>query len=169
MRYLQFNDNLEYAAIGVPALGANVLSYDVHTRNSLVGFQVGGRADYCVGCRTNLYGLARAGIYNNNARLDSRLGSEIYTAYRTGDPTMPYTFSRSTNQLAFLSELGAGVGYRFSPKWTATCGYRAIVASGVATAVGNVRHQGQTISGTGIRSQDYLVLHGVNIGALYNF
>lgn len=169
VRYLQFEDNLEYAAFGGPTLGASTVSYDIHTRNHLVGFQIGGRADYCVGSRMNLYGLGKAGIYGNHASMDSRLGTELYTAYTSNDPTMPYSINRRSNDVAFLSELGTGVGYRFSPKWTATVGYRAIVASGVATAVGNIRYQGQSISGTGINAQDYLVLHGLNVGALYNF
>lgn len=168
VRYLQFNDDLHYSAMG-GLLGTNVLSYDVVTRNHLVGFQIGGRADYCVGARANLYSLAKAGIFGNHASLESRLGSSQYWAYRSNDPTMPYNINRTKDQLAFLSEIGTGIGYRISPKWSATCGYRAIVASGVASAVGNLRHQGQGISSTGIHAQDYLVLHGVNIGALYNF
>ncbi len=169
IRYLQFNDNLEYAALGVPGLGAQTLSYDVYTRNQLVGFQLGGRSDLCLGNRFNLYSTARAGIFGNNASLTSRLGTETAIAYESNDPDTLYDISRRRNQLAFLSELGAGMGVRLSPKWTATAGYRAIVASGVATAVGNVRQQGQTIGRLGINSQDYVLLHGLDIGALYNF
>ena len=169
MRYLSFNDNFEYAALGVPGLGAETLSYDVYTRNQLVGFQIGGRSDLCLGSRLNLYSLARAGIFNNRASLDSRLGTETAVAYESNMPGMNYDLSRSTNQLAFMSELGAGAGVRVSSKWTATAGYRAIIASGVATAVGNVRHQGQTLGRTGINAQDCLILHGLNIGAIYNF
>lgn len=168
VRYFQFYDNLMYSATGGPTLGANYINYDVNTRNHLVGFQIGGRTDYCVGCRMNLYGLAKAGVYGNHASLMSSLGS-TYNAYTSNDPTMPFSFSRSNNGVAFLSELGTGVGYCFTPKWSATVGYRAIVASGVATSVGNLRHQGQTISGTGINAHDSLILHGLNVGALYNF
>jgi Putative beta barrel porin-7 (BBP7) len=171
VRYFQFDDRLEYAALGMSTAGytTNVLSYDVATRNRLVGFQVGGRADYCMGARANLYSMAKTGIYGNSAELDSRLGTENYVAYASGNPAMPFQFSRSTNQLAFLTEIGAGGAYRFTPKWSVTSGYRAVIASGVATAVGNVRTQGQTVSGTGIHAQDYIVLHGLDIGALYNY
>lgn len=169
VRYLQFYDNLMYSATGGPTLGANTISYDVNTRNHLVGFQIGGRTDYCVTCKMNLYGLAKAGIYGNNASLMSRLASNTYNAYASNDPTMPFSISRSSNTVAFLSELGTGVGYCFTPKWSATVGYRAIIASGVATSVGNIRHQGDTISGTGINAHDCLILHGLNVGALYNF
>lgn len=169
VRYFAFNDNLQYAALGVPGLGAETLTYDVYTRNQLVGFQVGGRTDFCVGSRVNLYTLARAGVYNNHATLESRLGTETSVAYESNMPGMVYDITRTRSQLAFLTELGAGTGVRVSSKWTATAGYRAIIASGVATSVGNVRHQGQTIDRIGVNAQDYLVLHGIDLGAVYNY
>lgn len=169
VRYFQFNDNLEYAALVVPGLGAETLSYDVHTQNQLVGFQIGGRSDLCLGSRVNLYSMARAGIYGNNTSLTTSLGTETAYAYESNMPGMEYNISRSDTQLAFLSELGAGVGFRLSSKWTATTGYRAIIASGVATAVGNVRHQGQTIDRINVNAKDMLILHGLDIGAIYNF
>jgi opacity protein-like surface antigen len=169
VRYFRFDDNLEYAAIGAPALAGNVLSYDVFTRNHLVGFQVGGRADYCVGNRMNLYSNVKSGIYGNRSNLDSRLGTPAYVAYGTGVPASQFSINRSDNDIAFMNELGAGVGLRLSPKWTANVGYRAVVASGVATAVGNLRYQGQTLAQTQINAKDYIVLHGLNVGAQYNF
>jgi len=169
VRFFQFNDNFEYAALAVPGLGAETLSYNVYTRNQLVGFQIGGRSDLCLGSRFNLYSMARAGIYGNNASLTSRLGTETADAYESNMPGMTYNIARNTNQLAFLSELGAGVGVRVSSKWTATTGYRAMIASGVATAVGNVRHQGQTIDRINVNAKDCLILHGLDIGAVYNF
>lgn len=169
VRYLQFNDNFSYAALGVPSLGAQTLSYDVYTQNQLVGFQIGGRSDLCVGRKLNLYSLARVGIYNNNASLTSRLGTETSYAYVSDMPGTEFNIARSTNQLAFLSELGAGAGVRLSPKWTATTGYRAVIVNGVATSVGNIRYQGQTLAQTGINATDCLILHGLDIGAIYNY
>jgi Putative beta barrel porin-7 (BBP7) len=171
VRYFNFNDTLSYQASGanLTAIGVDYLRYDVRTRNNLLGFQLGYRADYCMGNRLNLYSTARTGIYGNHATLTSRLGSENYLAYRNGDPTMPYYISRSSNNVAFISDIGAGTGFRISPKWTATVGYQAVIACGVATAPGNIRYQGRSISQTNINADDFLVLHGLNLGALYNF
>ncbi|HAC90252.1 MAG TPA: hypothetical protein DCF63_06405 [Planctomycetaceae bacterium] len=169
VRYFQFRDNFEYAAVGAAIPAGQTLSYDVSTTNHLVGFQVGGRTDYCLGSRANLYSMARAGIFGNEASLDTRLGTAGALAYDFGVPGANYDVSRRSSRVAFMSELGAGMGVRLSPKWTATAGYRAIVASGVATAVGNVRYRGQDRDLITINSKDYIVLHGVNIGALYNF
>jgi hypothetical protein len=169
IRYLQIQDDFEHAALGVPGLGAETLMYQVCTTNHLVGFQLGGRADYCIGNRLNLFGLARAGVYNNSASLCTSLGTETASAYTSNDPDSQYVFSRRTDRAAFLGEIGTGLGWALTAKWTATVGYRAIFANGVATSVGNLRHQGQTIAQTGINAKDSLVLHGLNIGALYNF
>jgi hypothetical protein len=169
IRYLQIQDDLEFAALGVPGLGAQTLMYQVCTTNHLVGLQVGGRADYCIGNRANLYALARSGVYNNSASLCTSLGTETASAYQSNSPESVYDFSRRTDRLAFLGEIGTGMGWAFSQRWTATVGYRAVFASGVATSVGNLRYPGQTIDQTGINAKDTLVLHGVNIGALYNF
>lgn len=169
IRYLQIQDDLEFAALDVPGLGAQSLMYQNCVTNHLVGFQIGGRADYCIGSCFNLYGLARSGVYNNSASLCTSLSTETASAYESGNPGSHYVFSRRNDQVAFINEIGTGMGWAFSPKWTATVGYRAILASGVATAVGNLRLPGQTIAQTGINTKDTLLLHGLNIGALYNF
>ncbi|MBX3422362.1 MAG: hypothetical protein KF752_12485 [Pirellulaceae bacterium] len=169
VRYFRFGDDLYYDASDIAGYPAQVLSYHVCTVNHLVGFQIGGRSDFCVGNRLNLYSTAKAGIYGNSASLDSNLRTAGYFAYVSGDPSTQFNIERSGSDVAFLSELGTGCGVRLSSKWTATAGYRAMIATGVATAVGNIRHQGQTLAQTQIYNRDCLVLHGLNIGALYNF
>jgi hypothetical protein len=179
-RYFRFEDQLLYAASlqdSVVNRAADDLYYGVNTTNDLFGFQLGSRADYCVGSRLNLYGTAKAGIYGNHSTLCTRIGTDYQTAY-LNDTRMPsnpsqgenYMFSESKDSVAFLSELGTGVGFRLTSKWTATAGYRAVIACGVASSVDNV----QTSFANYEDIRDYhnfgcLVLHGVNIGALYNF
>ncbi len=180
LRYFRFEDNLTFASSlqdSVINRATDDLYYDVNTTNDLVGFQLGSRADYCLGKRINMYGTAKVGIYGNRSTLYSRIATEFQTAYLndTRTPVNPnnnqaYLFDESKTQVAFLSELGSGVGVRISPKWTATVGYRAVIASGVATAPDNVRTAFANYED--IRDFDNhgtLILHGVNIGALYNF
>ncbi len=179
-RYFHFSDNLQYAASlddGVINRSPDDLYYIVDTTNNLFGFQLGSRADYCVGKRVNLYGNGKVGIYNNRSRLLTRLGTDTENA--TLDDTRPpvnpnnggeYDFDETKDNVAFLSELGAGVGLRFSPKWTGTVGYRAVVVSGVATSPDNIR---QTFANYNdiidYNTSSTLILHGLNVGALYNF
>lgn len=172
-RYFRFDDNLQYVADyngdGVTR-AVDDFYYDVNTTNDLVGFQMGGRGDFCVGRRINVYGLGKVGVYNNHATLTSRMGTDTLVAYETGMPTARYDITETDNRVAFLSELGTGIGYRISPKWTANFGYSVIAASGVATSVGNVRNRGDFVRDQRhINNQDTLILHGFNLGALYNF
>ncbi|MEM8732751.1 MAG: BBP7 family outer membrane beta-barrel protein, partial [Planctomycetota bacterium] len=180
LRYFRFADNLLYAASLADTVinrAADDLYYEVNTTNDLVGFQAGGRFDWCVASRLNLYGLTKVGIYNNRSTMFTRLGTDFDYAYLndTRTPTNPnnnvdYLFDESKDNVAFLSEIGAGLGYRVSCKWTATFGYRAVIASGVATAPDNVR---QTFANyDDVRDFDNygtLILHGFNFGAIYNY
>lgn len=180
VRYFRFEDNLTYAASlndSMITRSTDDLYYDVNTTNDLVGFQLGSRLDYCAGKRINVYGTAKAGIYGNQSSLYTRIATEFQTAYLndTRTPTNPnqgssYFFNETKTDVAFLSELGTGLGIRMSPKWTATVGYRAIAASGVATSPDNVQYGFANYAD--IRDFDNygtLILHGINIGALYNF
>ncbi|MEM7560184.1 MAG: hypothetical protein AAF394_13780, partial [Planctomycetota bacterium] len=81
-----------------------------------------------------------------------------------------YLIDETKDSVAFLSEIGTGFGYRITCRCTATMGYRAVIASGVATSTDNVRstfdHYGD--------ARDYnnygtLILHGLNFGAQCNF
>jgi len=179
-RYFRFSDNLEYSASMNDAMitGApDDLYYHVNTTNDLFGFQFGSMANYCLGQRVNLYANGKVGIYNNHSTMYSNLGTSGGCAILddTRPPVNPnngqeYCFDEMRDSLAFLSEMGTGVGVRLSSKWTATCGYRAVIVNGVATSPDNIRQSFANYND--IRNYDSsscLVLHGVNIGALYNF
>lgn len=180
LRWFHFSDNLLYAAsLGdtVVNRAADDMYYEVNTTNDLVGFQTGGRIDYCLGSKVNIYGTAKAGIYNNRSTLYSTLGTDFETAYLNDtrapanpDNGMRYAFDDTKNNVAFLTELGTGFGYRVSSKWTATAGYRAIIASGVATAPDNVRTTFANFDH--VRDFDNcgtLILHGFNFSGIYNY
>ncbi len=172
-RYFRFEDQLCYAAsLNNDALdgGLDDMYYNIETTNDLVGFQIGGRGDYCVTKKINLYGLGKVGVYNNFANLNTVVGNSISTAYDANFPATSYLVDEDHDQVAFISELGAGVGVRVTQKWTATVGYQALIASGVATGVGNLRRPGGLVRDQLlVNSNDALILHGLTVGALYNF
>ncbi len=96
--------------------------------NDLVGFQLGNTLNYCVGRRAAFYGMTRMGIYGNHAQFNSDLGVTGTRAYASAGPFLNqnYMISGSKTDVAFLGELGTGVHYRLTPKWSANVGYRAI-------------------------------------------
>ncbi|HBE68498.1 MAG TPA: hypothetical protein DDW52_10160 [Planctomycetaceae bacterium] len=179
-RYFRFEDNLTYAASlqdSMISRAADDLYYDVNTTNDLFGFQLGSRLNYCLGKRANLWASCKGGVYGNHSTLYTRLATEFQNAYLndTRTPTNPnngqaYIFNESKDTVAFLGEIGAGVGLRLTCRWTANFGYRAIFANGVATSVDNYRETFANYAA--VRNYDpygTLVIHGVDIGAAYNF
>lgn len=179
-RFFRFEDNLTYAASlndSVISRAADDLYYDVNTTNDLFGFQLGSRLNYLLGKRANLWASCKGGIYGNHSTLYTRVATEFQNAYLndTRTPANPnngqaYVFNESKDTVAFLGEIGTGIGLRVSCRWTANFGYRAIFASGVATSVDNYRESFANYAA--VRNYDpygSLVIHGFDIGAAYNF
>ena len=174
IRYFRFEDNLTYMSSLTDQTfgnGNDDIYYNSNIVNDLVGFQIGGTLNYCTGRRASLYATTKMGIYGNHARFNSDLGTRNGNlAYLTGSPADQYLISASKTDVAFLGEMGTGVNYRLTSKWSANVGYRAIVASGVATAVDqlpiNMSHIGNA---SDFDNNAALILHGVNLGAQYNF
>ena len=174
VRYFRFEDNLTYASSVTDTTfgdGNDDIYYTSNVVNDLVGFQIGGTLNYCTGRRASLYATTKTGIYGNHARFDSDLGTRNgHRAYLTGSPADEYIISASKTDVAFISELGSGVNYRLTSKWSGNVGYRAIIASGVATSVDqlpiNMSHLGNAAD---FDNNAALILHGVNLGAQYNY
>jgi len=173
-RYFRFEDNLNYASSVTDTVfgnGNDDIYYNSEVINDLVGFQIGGTLNYCTGRRASLYGTSRMGIYGNHSQFNSDLGTRNgHLAYFNGSPTESYMVSSSKTDVAFLGELGSGVNYRLTPKWSANVGYRAIAVSGVATAVDQLPINMSTMSSvSNFDNNGSLILHGVNLGAQYNY
>ncbi len=174
VRYFRFEDNLNYASSindTVFGNGNDDIYYNSGLVNDLVGFQIGGTLNYCTGRRASLYATSKMGIYGNHAQFNSSIGTlNGHAAYFTGSPTENYIISTSKTDVAFLGEMGAGVNYRLTSKWSANVGYRAIAVSGVATAVDQFPINMSTLgSVSNFDNNASLILHGVNLGAQYNY
>jgi hypothetical protein len=173
VRYFRFTDDLRFGASRADMTfgsGNDDIYYDANVTNDLVGFQLGSMMNYCVGKRLSFYGTTKMGIYNNHSRLDTRIAANGNYAYLNGNPSETYMVSSSKNDVAFLGELGTGLNVRLTPKWSGTIGYRGIAASGVATAPSQIpyafNHLGNVAD---FNNNSTLILHGLNIGGLYNF
>ena len=174
VRYFRFEDTLNYASSATDTVfgnGNDDIYYNSDIVNDLVGFQIGGTLNYCTGRRAALFATTKMGIYGNHARFNSDIGTRNgHLAYFNGNPTDDYVISSSKTDVAFLGEMGAGVNYRLTSKWSANVGYRAIAVSGVATAVDQLPINMSTRSSVeNFDNNASLILHGVNLGAMYNF
>ncbi len=178
VRYFRFRDNLSYMSSLTDTNfgnGNDDIYYDSRVVNDLVGAQIGGILNFCTGRRASLYALTKMGIYGNHARFNSEIGTRnghaaYVSAVNSPNFGQDYVISSSKTDVAFLGELGSGVNYRLTSKWSANVGYRAIVVSGVATAVDqlpiNMSHLGNA---SNFDNNAALILHGVSLGAQYNY
>ncbi len=177
VRWFRFKDSLEYAASANDAVfnnGADDFYYRNNVTNNLVGFQLGSLATWCTGTRVNLFGGTNFGVYGNHINATTFAGTATQTATilspNTAFDGRPYDYSSTLSGVSLLGEGTLGTGIRISRGWTANASYRLIGVSGVATAVGQIPRdfaRGDEI--TRINNHNSLLLHGVSLGANYNF
>ncbi len=176
VRYFRFRDTFSYAAsrLDTAFTGANDdIYWDTGVTNDLVGFQIGGILNICAGRRASGYMLTKMGLYGNHAQYDASIGGRAVRSIISSNNLYNgsnWMVSSSKTDVAFLGELGSGVNYRLTSKWSANVGYRAVVVSGVATAVDQIPlqlvHLGNVAD---FDNNGVLVLHGVNLGGCYNY
>ncbi len=177
VRWFRFKDSLEYASSANDAVfnnGVDDFYYRNNVTNNLVGFQLGSLATWCTGTRVNLFGGTNFGVYGNHINATTFAGTSTQSATilspNTAFDGRPYDYSSTLSSVALLGEGTLGTGIRISRGWTANASYRLIGVSGVATAVGQIPRdfaRGDEI--TRINNQNSLLLHGVSLGANYNF
>ena len=177
VRWFRFKDSLEYAASRNDASfngGADDFYYRNGVTNDLVGFQLGSLATWCTGTRLNLFGGGNFGVYGNHIGATTFAGTATQTATILSPNSAfngnPYDYSSTLNAAALMGEGTLGTGIRISRGWTANTSYRLVGVSGVATAVGQIpRDFARGDSVTHINNNHSLLLHGVTLGANYNF
>jgi hypothetical protein len=177
IRWFRFKDSLEYASSendGVFNGGADDFYYRNGVTNDLLGFQLGTMAHWCCGSRFNLFGGTSFGIYGNHMQATTFAGTTTQTAAilspNTAFDNRPYDYDSNETDVAFLGEGTLGTGIRISRGWSANIGYRVVGVSGVASAIGQIPRdfaRGDEI--TRINNNNSLILHGLVLGAAYNF
>jgi hypothetical protein len=160
-RWFQFNEDYRIAAFNGAGLPAQI-NYDLATRNTLLGFQLGARNESCVTDRLSLIGGTRVGLFNNRSTARQCICTDVGDlAYLNGNPGAIYDYEARRNSLAVLGELDMGVGYRFTQRLRATIGYRLIGVSGVALAPNQIpRNFTNNAELNRVKSNDSLILSG---------
>ena len=141
--------------------------HDIDMENNLVGVQLGTDINYCLTKCLHLDFGSKFGIYGNHATQYQRIFSPNAPAYVLPGTPQDFTVRSEEDEVAFLGELRVGFGYRIGCHCRFTGGYRAVAASGVATALGQIRHGrtlGRLAKVADIETDDSLVLHGAYVG-----
>jgi hypothetical protein len=107
------------------------------------------------------------GFYANHITNYQRIFNTTGPAYVNPGAARDYTVNSSRDDIAFLGELRAGVGYKLGCHWRLTGGYRAVAASNVALPLDQLpvgRTLGSLDYAHKINHDASLILHGAYAG-----
>jgi hypothetical protein len=170
-RYFQFDNGFSFNADGADEVwndDVDELCFHVNLKNRLWGFQVGGGWNWSVCNCLQLYGLAKAGIYNNSISQHMSLHGAGGTG-TFGDGT-DIDIRNSVNRLALIGQLDLGIRYNVTRHFGVTAGYRIMGASGVALYEHNIPTDfTDSYYAAKIESDGSLLLHGAYIGGEVRF
>lgn len=163
-RWVEWNEGLEISTpyrFGIPPVSLTD-AYATDVSNSLYGLQVGLEARrMAAGGRLSLEGIAKAGVYGNEARQSSR--------YVAIDPEFPFAAAVSTSVLrtAGVGEIGLAVGWQVTPILACRVGYAAFWLAGLATApeqlAGQTLVEGEPVVGSTFTGGSVL-MQGLTLG-----
>lgn len=133
-RWFQFNETFGVGAFNA-ATNPTAVEYEIDVENTLLGFQLGGRSEYCLTDRLGASVGVKLGVFNNGIDHNQAIGdSNGVLAYRTASGTDDYDYSSYKNDLSMLGEFDFGMHYRLSCNSRVVCGYRLVGISGIALA-----------------------------------
>lgn len=152
----------------------NELHYLNEVENHLVGFQFGGILDYCISPRFSAQLGTKFGIYNNHMRQVQAVasgpggGGGAVIGGAGPDAGQPFGLINKKDDVAFLTELDAGVAYNINCNWRLSGGYKVLAISGYADSVNQIPYDWSSIRSVAvIQDNNSLILHGIYAGVEY--
>jgi hypothetical protein len=141
--------------------------WETTTRNNLYGLQIGEDWKIFSYDTVSLHGLVKAGIFDNVAD-----ETTVVSIYRH-----PFGESASTNQLAFLGEIGVQCRCQLTQSLLLKFGYEAMCLQGLALAPGQIPETYSHslplndiyVRALGINSMSGVFYHGASVGLEYVF
>ena len=160
VRWFEFNEEFDWDVIS--SIAPTSIFYDTETRNSLVGYQIGGRSEFFVGNRMRFNVGTKTGIYNNRVRVDQQITSDtgIFAQVNGED----FNFRDAKNDIAFIGELNLGTSFHMTQRSRLNLGYRVIGVSGLALAPNQLNNFNFVPAIRNIQSNGSLLLHGAVFG-----
>ena len=164
LRWLNLHDHL-VGALEPPTISWEPPFWNATASNNLFGIQLGADGKIFERGRFSITGLAKAGIFDNNAEQTTAV-SVIFKQVRTG--------SASTNHASFVGETGLQCNYQVAKGLLLKAGYEVLWLDGVALAPEQVQEtsiDGRTISlqALGIDCRSGMLFHGATAGLEYSF
>lgn len=188
VRFLRFDEEFQNAAMFTTVDGAGMpnaneptdytgfgdenwnLYHDIEVENQMVGFQMGANANWAISCKWDIFCDSMLGVYNNRIDVYQRV-------YGGGDGEVRFmadgraaNVNADKDDIAFMGELRAGLGYQLSGNCRLTAAYRVMAVTGVALAVEQMPSDWSNWEHVAwVDSNDSLILHGLQLGAEFKY
>ena len=160
-RWFEFDEEFHWDVLNTTT-APNAIYFDTDVANTLLGYQLGSRASFCMTQRMAFNIGTKVGVYNNRARANQSIQDDL-GVYATVNGT-DYNFSDAKNDIAMLGEIDLGVSRLMSQCSRINLGYRAIGVSGVALAPDQYSNFNAVTPIRDVQSNGSLLLHGAYFG-----
>jgi hypothetical protein len=163
IRWFQFQDSLNYSAPDA--------YYKNQVQNDLWGVHSGATTHLSLTPRWSLRSNLAFGVFNNRSNAISSAGNSTGLAtISTPGPmnNLDFHFLSSDNNSACLGETTNGLDWHLARGWTASVGYKVLALSGVASSQSQIPSDFR-LPILVTQTNDSLLLHGLILGASYNF
>lgn len=171
-RFFRLEDNLEFGSDTVDTFftgAADELYYTIDTENNLYGLQFGGIGERRLGgSRWSASWGAKAGVFGNQAEAHSVIGGAAGIATVNNGPNSgrDWDIRSSKDDLAFLGEVQAGLGYQIGWHWRLIGQYRVVGISGIALPTNQIYQDLRGLQDVELAATNgSLILHGAFLGA----
>lgn len=161
-RWFEFDEEFRWDVVGATA--PTSLRFDNSVQNTLLGYQLGGRSEICLGKRLRLQAGTKAGLFNNRARVSQSVANPAGTYATIGVGGPDYNFEDAKNDVAFLGEFNVGTALRLGKASRITTGYRVIGVSGLALGPNQFSNFNALDAIRDVQSNGSLLLHGAVFG-----
>ncbi|MGA2065737.1 MAG: BBP7 family outer membrane beta-barrel protein [Thermoguttaceae bacterium] len=165
-RWVRLHEDL-VGALAPPTVSGEPPFWNGTTTNNLYGCQIGADAKILERGRFSIDGLAKAGIFDNDAEQTTAV-SVIHKSV--------YSASASTNHAAFVGETGLQCEYRVTEHLSLRAGYEVLWLEGVALAPGQIQEtyvatkwHDSSVRALGINCNSGAFYHGATAGLEYSF
>ena len=169
VRFFRLDDGLLFSSVagaaggpGGSATPGGVASLDVDIENNLIGFQIGGEAEYYLTNNLSLFVNSNIGLYGND--INQRF--QVYN----DESEVAYDINSHKTDVSFLAQIDIGGSWYLGNRWRLFTGYRAVAVTGMALTDDQLpAFLADTNGIADIDSGSSMILHGGFTGLEFTF
>ena len=166
VRFFRFSEDLVYGSVSAstthPEIVGSAAYLDTKVISNLVGFQIGGRANYFLWRALSVYAQPTMGVFGNH--MTSR--SHLYDA--SGNEGFDYR--GSLNDVSLLGQIDVGTQWFITPRWSVFAAYRVLGVTGVALADNQLPNDlNDSVAMQDVHSNGSLILSGGVFGTWFAY